>query len=147
MTVCSIPKIFQPENLPFSDYTICTYICMSMLLLTAKTFGHNDVSFSIEAGAAKMGELKELIRKRRNAEKLWSMVHSHQFQGKDGDPGIQTADILAYEMAKRVSDLATQTGRSMRKSLESIIGDNPEHRVVVLSKPLLNKALGVLRWD
>jgi hypothetical protein len=41
---------------------------------------------------------------------------------------------MAYEVWKRIKDMAGNSPRAMRKSLDEIIGDNPNHKVVPITK-------------
>jgi hypothetical protein len=111
VAICSIPwgdfDIFRSRSLPYSQYTICTYICMSMLLLTAKHLGHSEVAFSIEIGP-NMGELSNLIERQREEERIWGMVRSHAPKGLPHRPtriAIQIADSFCELISKNVRRL------------------------------------------
>ena len=165
VAICHIPDIYAIKqgdlnarhslDCPYSPYTICSYICMSMILLTAKSMRQKKVNFFVEAGADKMNELQGLARRQRIEEEAWStMVAACRFIEKTDAPAIQTADVLAYEYWKRVRDLAKtrdgSIGRDMRKSLESIIvisDKRDNHRFAVLGEYLMKRALSILRGD
>jgi len=118
---------------------------MSMLLLTARHVGDGRVAFSIEAGANGMKELRNMIKHQRASGRLWANVSTFQFNEKADIPAIQTADIIAYETAKRIRDLSiTGAPRPLRKSLNAVIGENDNHKVAVLNASLLKRSLRVL---
>jgi hypothetical protein len=144
----------HPLDCPYSPYTICSYICMSMILPTAKRLRQPKMNFFVEAGADKMNELKALTKRQRAEEKVWTnMVASCQFIEKKDAPSIQTADIFAYETWKRIRDMAKKQAdgiTKMRKSLESIIvlsENRDNHKIVVVNESVMRKALSVLRGD
>jgi hypothetical protein len=165
VAICHIPDVYaikhgelnarHPLDCPYSPYSICSYICMSMILLTAKSMRQKKVNFFVEAGADKMNELQALTKRQRVEEQAWStMVASCGFIEKRDAAAIQTADVLAYEYWKRVCDLAKTRdgtiGRDMRKSLESVIvisTKRDNHRFAVLGEYLMRRALSILRGD
>jgi hypothetical protein len=101
----------------------------------AKRNGQPEVSFYLESGAGGMKELDRLIREQRDAGKLG--LGRCQFLSGDVHM-LQTADVLAYESVKRLKDrVDSKKNRLLRKSLKSIISDNPDHRIAPLNDELL----------
>jgi hypothetical protein len=150
VTVCSITRgefdVFRGE-LGYSPYTICSYACMSLLVSLARRLEHESVSFFIESGHPHMGELDALIRRQRRAG--WAGVESYSFSDKDGIRALQTADIMAYEVGKRLRDMTSTpdkpSERRLRKSLGALISKDRNHQVAVVTRALLSKFYRSLR--
>lgn len=144
IVVYSIPRgkfdVFRLMESRYSPYTVCSFMCMSLLLSLASRLGHKQVSFIIESGHEKMGELNTVI-KRQRAAGLWPGIASCQFNDKQDLRPLQTADILAYEGSKRIRDMAQEPERHLRKSLKSIIGENRNHNVAVVTREMLQDFL------
>jgi len=94
-----------------------------------------------------MGELDRLIRQQRRAG--WPGVGPCQFNDKADLRPLQSADVLAYELLKRVRDMCESPEklpkRALRKSLKSIIEGNRSHKRTVMTRPLIHKFLSSLR--
>lgn len=93
-------------------------------------------------GHADLNELRNLIKKRRIADKWPGMVNC-QFHDKTMQ-ALGTADILAYEFVKRIKDYDK---RPVRKSLRALIperfeGDN--HKTAFLLEPVLQQIARLL---
>jgi len=153
VTVCAFPEsgfdILSPGAIPLTPYAMSAYACMSRILLLARE-EDEKVTFFIEDGADGARELSRLIRnqKARNDEVWTPNLETWQFVQKDAVPAIQAADILAYEISKRVHDLTTGqvkgSTRPLRKSLDSILGEDDRHKLEVLDQRLSKRFLGTL---
>jgi hypothetical protein len=135
MTVFTMPEkefdACRHGKWAYSQYTTCAYICMSLLLRIARRLDQRDVSFIIERGHARMSELKKLIKEMK--DKGWR-IGSCEFRGKDECRPLQTADVWAYELAKRLRDRIHSPTRPARKSLMSLVSGIPNKNYTVLDK-------------
>jgi hypothetical protein len=148
VVVYSIPigefDVFREEKWrKYSPYTTCGYICVGLLSGFAEILNDVQVDFAIEAGQRNMGEFNALITQQRERGGL-PKVASHSFASKEIRP-LQSADILAYEYGKRIKDMMKGSDRDLRKSLKSIIGDDPRHVATVLNAKLMEKFYASLR--
>jgi hypothetical protein len=119
MAVYMVPKsefVYRREEWGCSSYTACSLICMELLLNVAQgRLGHKQVSFYIESGHENMGELNVFIKKRRKVG--MAGMGFCQFTDKAALRPLQTADVWAYEYAKRGRDMGGPKGRPARKSV------------------------------
>jgi hypothetical protein len=129
---------FHGHEWGFSPYTACAYACMEKIRdIAAKQLGHREVHFIIEAGHEKDGDLLTLLEKRR-AKDGWPGIH-YQFQSKGLRP-LETADILAYEYAKRVKDRDKRNPRiSLLKLLDIGGAGTGCNKIAWLVKPMLDQ--------
>jgi hypothetical protein len=149
-TVCAIPTqefTFKSADWRgYSLYTVCAYLCMQTTIALADRLGHKqEISFFIESGHPRMGELCSLLKQQRRAG--WKGVESVQFTDKSGFRPVQAADLLAYETHKRLVDMLdvpkTKSERRLRRSLKAIIsGTNTRtHPIMVLSENVRERFL------
>jgi Protein of unknown function (DUF3800) len=120
--VATIPEsqfnALRRGSFEYSQYTTCTFICIQLLLTHARKLGHHKVDFFLESGP-KHGELVELIKLARHHPK-WQLFRSYAFVEKDFVGALQTADILAYEFAKRARDYQADPTKAIRKSFKAL---------------------------
>ena len=117
----------------FSPYTACGYYCMEMIVQQARQ-RNQKVSFAIEKGHEKMGELNRLIEKRQSVDG-WPGMASAGFQGKELRL-LQAADVFAYEYAKRIKDYNVR----LRKSFQVLITEGQgNHSWSILTPHILDQ--------
>jgi hypothetical protein len=121
---------FDQKRWDFKPYTACANACMSQLIKTADKLGHKTVTFAIESGPG-MGGLDELIRKRQDMDG-WKRMASCQFHDKKSRL-VQTADLFAYEYAKRIREWDTKPIREVFKAIV------PGGEIVPLIEPVLKQ--------
>lgn len=102
----------------YGQYTTCVFICIQLLLTHARKLGNHKVDFFLESGP-KHGQLVELIKLARH-HPTWQLFRSYAFVEKDFVGSLQTADIFAYEFAKRARDYQTDPTKEIRKSFKAL---------------------------
>jgi hypothetical protein len=137
--VYTIPKKefdeFREGKWAYSQYTTCAHVCMGLLRDTARRLEHKQVSFQIESGHEKMGELGAFVKEFYQAKMPYYGPCS--FHDKKDLQPLQTADVWAYELGKIARDKMGSSGRPMRKSLEVLIEGDPNKRILILGKDRL----------
>jgi hypothetical protein len=108
---------------------------MLMLRDIARRLDEKHLNFTIEAGHKDMGELGSLIKQLSEAGHWEGCTNTFQYK-KDLRP-LQTADVWAWELRKFGREQILNTGRPLRKSLEVLVGDDPNKRVMVLDDAML----------
>jgi hypothetical protein len=150
VTVCIIYDIYRPGPCPFSHYTVCAYECISQLLKVRERLGHSSMAAAIEK-RSEQGELDRLLETMHQLIDGWDVLR-WQFVSKRDMPGVQAADIMAYEMFKRVTDLRAEMldptrEKRRRKSLESIINNEDQwHHVLVFHEREFRATLRKIKW-
>jgi Protein of unknown function (DUF3800) len=132
-------KEFEGVALGSGRYTTCAFFCMQLLLKIARWQDHTKVSFTLERGHADAAKLKGFLQTLTNHDNFRSPFF---FAGKSDARPLQTADIWAYELVKHARELHLQSGRPVRKSLESIAVEGRGQRLLILTPSHL-KWLGV----
>jgi hypothetical protein len=119
-----------------------------MLALASRFKDKPRLYYFIQDGHAEMGELSTLIRCK--AKEGWKGVEGYQFPNKLGFRPVKAADILGYEVQKRLSKMMKTpekpAERKTRKSLGATIsGENSRnHRMMVIHKGLLPRFISLL---
>jgi hypothetical protein len=120
--VATIPEsqfnALRKGRFEYSQYTTCTFICIQLLLTHARKLGHHKVDFFLESGP-KHGQLVELIKFARH-DPRWQLFRSYAFVEKKFVGSLQTADIFAYEFAKRARDYQADPTKAIRKSFKAL---------------------------
>ena len=143
ITVAVVPfwYPFRKDRWGYTEYTVCSYLCLQMMLAAADLLEHKqELRAFVEAGHANMKELDALVKSQRKAG--WKEIDTFQFTDKNGFRGVQAADILAYEACKRLGEMAKSPSippaRKLRKSLGAIISgiDESVNRTALLDEKI-----------
>jgi hypothetical protein len=129
-------SLFPRRQRGFGPYSACTYVCMEKLKqLAEREFGKKQISFSIEKWPQGASELLTLLEK-REAIDGWPGV-TYALHRKGLRP-LETADILAYEYARRLRERGKG---ELRESLRTLLLlDQPNtycHKYAKLIHPMV----------
>lgn len=125
---CAIPphRFETFSNFTRKDiYAFCVDNCLRGLLSQLDYLGKpGPLSIRLESGHSNQSTASRLLHERVGKFSLLSAwLHEHQFCAKAEEPLLQTADILAWQVAKHVRSRAFDN-RSMRKDYEALARSN-----------------------
>lgn len=106
-----------------SPYAFCLISCMKLVAAWADKYEHQEpIVYVFESGAGCDGEIGAIFSRSFSKESVRSRyrVGDLAFGDKRGIVQLQAADILAYEIYKRVGHLMTDDNRKLRKSLQAL---------------------------
>jgi hypothetical protein len=137
-TVCVRPfgifDVFRQKR-RYTQYTICAFACIELLYRMAKTFGHKTLSLFIENGHNNIGELKLALKAKR--AQGWCGVTEYQIAGKQGPCHIQTADICAYELLRRMNDMTPVPAKREPRPTFQEINEDRNHKFTIITEEVL----------
>lgn len=123
----------------YTQYTICAYACIELLSRMAQTLGHTKLSLFIESGHKNMGELKIALKAKR--KQGWCGIAEYRFTGKEGPCHIQTADICAFELLRRMKDLIPFPAADEPRQSFAEINEDRNHKFTVMTEDVLQTIL------
>jgi len=101
-----------------SAYTLCGQRCMSHAMKTAKSQSVSErIAYWFDAGHKNRYEFQEAYDKEKEDVRDRALLGPLTFADEQRVPGLQAADLLAYELA------LYQTGKQHRRALRTIVTD------------------------
>ncbi len=108
-----------------SPYSLCLQSCMLLIQkLVLAEFGEDRIILIIDRNEKFRHEVVELFEKVKERGEIAGdplRIDRIDFRSAGKTPGLQAADVLAWETNKYMTETTKKTGRPLRKSLESLL--------------------------